>query len=79
VTHAASLARTDVVLCHGRFDPVVPCTHSTGLFRDVTQAAPEARIFLEIFDGGHEMPLARLETLLRERLQQGRDAETATG
>jgi dipeptidyl aminopeptidase/acylaminoacyl peptidase len=77
--HAARLARTTVLLRHGRFDPVVSAPHSLRLYEAVTAADPEARIFLDIFDGGHEMPVAMLERALLGQVSGGRETEEATG
>lgn len=46
---------------HGKFDISVPFTHSLNLFNRICEIDPDANVFLEIFDGGHEMIVERAE------------------
>ena len=38
--------------------PVVPVSQSETLYRAVAEKHPEARVFLDIFDGKHELDMA---------------------
>ena len=48
------IAEANVKIFHGKYDPSVPCTHSVALFQAVSERRPRSRVFLDIFDGGHE-------------------------
>jgi predicted esterase len=57
MTYAEGIARANLKIFHGKYDPVVPVSHSIELYDRVGQIDPEARVFLDIFDGGHEIDL----------------------
>ena len=49
-----SIARANVKIFHGKYDNSVPVSHSVDLFRAVTDRYPQSRVFLDVFDGGHQ-------------------------
>ena len=49
-----TIAKANVKIFHGKYDPVVPVTHSLRLFEKIFQKYPLARVYLDVFDGGHE-------------------------
>lgn len=57
IAYAEEIARANLKLFHGKFDPVVPLHHSLDLFEKVMEIDPKARVFLDIFDGGHEIDM----------------------
>ena len=57
ITYADKIAEANLKIFHGKFDPVVPFTHSTELYAKIFERHPDARVFLEIFDGGHEIDM----------------------
>jgi len=57
-THPERLARLPVSIHHGRHDTVVPFRHSVA-FAERVVAAGNDRVYLDIFDGGHEQIPAR--------------------
>jgi len=59
--HAESLARAELCIYHGKFDSSVPVEHGLRIYEAVQRIDPRSRVFLEVFDGGHEMPLERME------------------
>jgi len=52
--HADQIARSTLFIHHGKSDASVPFTHSLRLYEEIVTRRREARVFLEIFDGGHE-------------------------
>lgn len=58
INYIDEIAQSNLIIFHGKYDPVVPCHHSTDLYRQITDKHPDARVFLAIFDGGHEMRIA---------------------
>ena len=61
MSYADAIAAANVKIFHGKYDESVPFTHSLRLFNAITEKHPRARVFLEIFDGGHEALLHRAE------------------
>lgn len=54
ISYIDRIAEANVRIFHGKYDPSVPYTHSTRLFRAVSERYPLSRVFLDIFAGGHE-------------------------
>ena len=54
VTYADKIARANLKIFHGKYDRSVPVTQSLDLFSMITAKYPESRVFLDIFDGGHQ-------------------------
>lgn len=57
ITHAAEIAKANLKIFHGKYDKSVPFTHSVNLYNEILKTSPASRTFLDVFDGGHEMPL----------------------
>ena len=57
MTYADTIAKANMKIFHGKFDPLVPHTHSLQLYNRILQGHPTARVFLDIFDGEHELDL----------------------
>ncbi len=51
--HVEALKDLPVSIHHGRHDPVVPFSHSAELAKKL-EAAGNPRVYIDIFDGGHE-------------------------
>ena len=58
MSYIDEIAKTTVKICHGKYDPSVPVTHSLKFFLEMQKRHPESKTFLEIFDGGHQIKLA---------------------
>lgn len=57
LSYAENIAKSNLKIFHGKFDPVVPVSHSLELYEEIMLRHPNARIFLDIFDGGHEIDM----------------------
>ncbi|MBQ2957031.1 MAG: alpha/beta fold hydrolase [Clostridia bacterium] len=57
IYHLAEISRANVKLFHGKHDPTVPVSHSIRFFSRMTEEYPSARVFLDVFDGGHEIDM----------------------
>ena len=57
VNYVDELSRANLKIFHGKYDKVVPFTHSTRLFDLILEKYPESRVFLDVFDGGHQIDL----------------------
>jgi dipeptidyl aminopeptidase/acylaminoacyl peptidase len=57
ISYIDAIARANVKIFHGKYDPVVPVSQSETLYRVLAEKHPEARVFLDIFDGKHELDM----------------------
>ena len=57
ITHIDDIARANLKIFHGRWDKVVPFTQSTDFYAEMLRAHPDARVYLDVFDGGHEIDM----------------------
>ena len=52
-----NIAKSNLKIFHGKFDSVVPVSQSIELYGDILSKHPDSRVFLDIFDGGHEIDM----------------------
>lgn len=52
-----TIAKANFKIFHGKFDPVVPVSQSLELYDEIIKKYPDARVFLDVFDGGHEIDM----------------------
>ena len=57
ISYIDNIAKANVKIFHGKFDPVVPVTQSIELYDAIMKKYPKSRVFLDIFDGGHEIDM----------------------
>lgn len=57
LNYVDNIAKSNLKIFHGKFDPVVPVSHSLELYGKIMSNYPDARVFLDIFDGGHEIDM----------------------
>jgi len=57
VTYVDTIAKANLKIFHGKYDRVVPVTHSISLFNALMEKYPGASVYLDIFDGGHEIDM----------------------
>jgi dipeptidyl aminopeptidase/acylaminoacyl peptidase len=57
VTYVDAIAKANLKIFHGKYDATVPHTHSLEMYNLILEKHPTARVFLDIFDGGHEIDL----------------------
>lgn len=69
-----AIARANVKIFHGKRDTVVPPSHSLELFSAVMKKHPDASIYLDIFDGGHEIDLEVAEHWIVSQYKKSKNA-----
>lgn len=57
ITYADTIAKANLKIFHGKYDPTVPVTHSISLFNTIMEKYPKASVYLDIFDGKHEIDM----------------------
>ena len=56
-----TIAKANLKIFHGKYGDCVPVSHSLGLYNVLTERYPQASVYLDIFDGGHDMDLRTAE------------------
>lgn len=57
IHYSDRIATSNVKLFHGKYDDVVPVSHSLTLFQTIQEKYPSASVYLDVFDGGHEIDM----------------------
>lgn len=78
ITYLDTIAKANLKIFHGKFDPTVPYTHSVNLYNELVEKYPESRVFLDIFDGVHEMRLGTAMEWLMSQVEREKE-EVVTG
>ena len=55
ISYIDNIAKANVKIFHGKYDPVVPYTHSLNIYNKIFEKYPDCKVYLDIFDGGHEL------------------------
>lgn len=78
ITYIDTIAKCNLKIFHGKRDPVVPVAQSLRFYDEMMRLHPDANIYLDIFDGGHEIDM---ETAIHWFITQGagRYVEQVTG
>lgn len=56
-SYVDTIAKANLKIFHGKFDTVVPVSQSLELYEKIISTYPDSRVFLDIFDGGHEIDM----------------------
>lgn len=67
IAYLDGIARSNTKIFHGKYDPVVPVSHSLILFEQLMKTHPQSRVFLDVFDGGHQMDMEQALYWLRSQ------------
>ena len=57
ISYIDKIATANLKIFHGKWDKVVPVSQSLGFYREMMDRHPEAKVYLDIFDGGHEIDM----------------------
>lgn len=57
ISYLDTIAKANLKIFHGKHDPVVPVSHSMKLYNALMEKYPSASVYLDIFDGGHEIDM----------------------
>lgn len=78
ITYIDGLAKANVKIFHGKHDSVVPVTQSIELYSKLIQKHPNAKVYLDIFDGGHQLDLTLAEHWIISQYKK-KQSVTVTG
>lgn len=76
--YVEKIALSNLKIFHGKYDPVVSVRHSLAFYSEMMRRYPDSRVFLEIFDGGHESCLPEGFRWMLSQLDK-KQTETLTG
>ncbi len=78
VSYIDTIAKANLKIFHGKGDPVVPFMHSVNFYNELLKKYPDASVYLDIFDGGHNM---NMQTAMNWLLSQYNktEEESVTG
>ena len=54
ISYIDEIAKANLKIFHGKYDKSVPVMHSINLFNKIVEKYPSSRVFLDVFDGGHQ-------------------------
>ena len=57
ITYLDKIAECNLKVFHGKYDKVVPVAQSLRFYDEMMKRHPDARVFIDIFDGGHEIDM----------------------
>ena len=78
ISYLDGIARANLKIFHGKRDPSVPVTQSIDLYNELMAKHPKASVYLDVFDGGHEMCMEEVELFLTKQLSK-RKADALSG
>ena len=57
INYIDTISKSNLKIFHGKYDPVVPVTQSLEFYQEIYERYPKSKVFLDIFDGGHEIDM----------------------
>ena len=78
MSYIDTIATANVKIFHGKYDSIVPVTHSITLFGAIMEKYPTSRVFLDIFDGGHQLDMKQASYWIMSQYQKN-DVVKVTG
>ena len=61
ISYLETIAKSNLKIFHGKYDTIVPVSHSIGFYNALIEKYPTASVYLDIFDGGHEIDMQTAE------------------
>ena len=76
ITYSDEIAKATVKIFSGKWDTSVPAHHGLDLFLKIFAEHPDAKVYFEMFNGGHEMPLGMAFGWVESQIQQAGKQES---
>ena len=54
IAYLDTVAKSNLKIFHGKYDGCVPVSQSVDFYLELSKKYPKSRVFLDVFDGGHE-------------------------
>jgi len=78
ISYIDTIAKANLKICHGKYDSVVPVRQSIELYNLIYEKYPTSRVFLDIFDGGHQLDMKQAAYWILSQYQK-KKATQVTG
>lgn len=75
VNYIDTIAKANLKIFHGKYDSVVPVSHSINLFNQLMERHPQSRVFLDIFDGKHQIDMKEAAYWILSQYQKTKKIE----
>lgn len=70
ISYVDTIAKANLKIFHGKFDSVVPVRQSMELYNRILENHPDSRVFLDIFDGGHQIDMKQASYWILSQYQK---------
>ena len=78
MTYIDTAAKANLKIFHGKYDSCVPVCQSIEFYTELSAKYPTSRVFLDVFDGGHQFVPALFETWVNSQYKKP-EASEVTG
>jgi len=75
ISYIDTAARANLKIFHGKYDSCVPNSQSVEFYTKLTQKYPTSRVFLDIFDGGHQFSLPLFKNWILSQYKKPENTE----
>ena len=79
ISYTDTIATANLKIFHGKRDSVVPFTQSVTLYSRILEEHPTARVYLDIFDGGHQLEMNLASYWLLSQYKKPQSIKEVTG
>ena len=75
ICYIDTIAKANLKIFHGKFDPVVPVSHSIRFFNQMMEKYPTSSVYLDIFDGGHQIDMIEARYWILSQYKKAKKAD----
>ena len=75
MSYIDTIAQANVKIFHGKYDNTVPVSQSVELYEAITAKYPKSRVFLDVFDGGHQIDMDQAMYWINSQYKKTRKTE----
>ena len=61
ISYIENIAKANLKIFHGKYDKSVPFRHSLDLYNEILEKYPNASVYIDVFDGGHQFDMPAVE------------------
>lgn len=79
VSYIDTIATANLKIFHGKRDSVVPVTQSINLYTKIYEKYPDAHVYLDVFDGGHQIDMHQAAYWIITQYQKQQKLRKITG
>lgn len=61
ISYIENISKANLKIFHGKYDKSVPFRHSLDLYNAIIEKYPDASVYIDVFDGGHQFDMIAAE------------------